>query len=41
MRPDAGRLRSESDTGREINYEGLRAGREVCGTVITADTALW
>jgi len=24
---------------REINSESLRAGREVCGTVITADTA--
>jgi len=41
LRPDAGRLRSEFDTGREINSEGLRAGREVCGTVITADTAFW
>jgi len=41
LRPDAGRLRSEFDTGREINSESLRAGREVCGTVITADTAFW
>jgi len=26
---------------REINSGSLRAGREVCGTVITAETAFW